>query len=267
MRRTNEPLERGIRVDYRSEFTAGTPVLHNHTHYDVSVILQGRVTVINNEARADCTAPCVLLHFPGTFHCVLCDETVRYERYNINFPARLFPKNPELLSDTEQLFQANLTLLSPTPEQAETLAYYIRPMLDAGDELRERLLAVVTQLLTGCARNSAGQGGHPIGCVNQAIGVIAQNLTPNMTAAELAAACHVSRAKLTADFKRETGMTIKEYIALQCVERGKHLLAKGQSVREAAAALRYVDEGTFIRVFKKITGVTPGKWVQTHVSG
>ena len=256
-------LMQSVAGDYHCSYTTGMPYLHNHTHYEVSVIVNGRLTVKNNSDTFCCEGPCVILHFPGSVHGVICDESVLYERYNINFSAEMFRRSPVLLSDTEQLFIANVSLLKPSDRELEELLYYIKPLVDekCSAEKRERLLAVILNVLCSCSRaGTVAVRRISSVCVNRAVVSIAEHLSPNITATELADMLGISRAKLTADFKRETGMTLKEYIELQCVERAKSSLFAGKSVQLTADELGYIDVGTFIRMFKKVTGETPGKY-------
>jgi AraC-like DNA-binding protein len=61
-------------------------------------------------------------------------------------------------------------------------------------------------------------------------------------------------------FKEETGVGLLEYINALRVEEGKKLLAWGQSITKTAELTGFRDSNAFIRVFKKLTGVTPGQY-------
>ena len=61
-------------------------------------------------------------------------------------------------------------------------------------------------------------------------------------------------------FKEETGIGLLEYINIQRVEEGKRLLAGGNSIVRTAEMTGFHGSNAFIRVFKKITGVTPGQY-------
>lgn len=258
----------GVTADHFCRDTRGMPVFHKHTYYEISLILRGHVRVTNNSDvyKVECPSPVIFMHFPGTFHCVEADPKHTYERYNISFSPKVFRICPMLLEDAEKLFVSNVLMIKPTEEEVRELIYYILPCIESGTreaelEKRARLLALVLHTLKNCKSVSPTIGRHPSSeCVNRAVGCIAEKLSPSITANELAAELNVSRAKLTADFKRETGMTLKEYIELQCVERAKSALANGRSVQLAADELGFVDVGTFIRMFKKVTGETPGKY-------
>jgi AraC-like DNA-binding protein len=61
-------------------------------------------------------------------------------------------------------------------------------------------------------------------------------------------------------FKEETGMGLLEYINTLRVEEGKGLLDQGQSIVKTAEMTGFRDSNAFIRVFKKLTGLTPGQY-------
>jgi AraC-like DNA-binding protein len=67
-------------------------------------------------------------------------------------------------------------------------------------------------------------------------------------------------AYLSAVFKEETGLSLLEYINTLRIEEGKKLLAAGREVSDAAGQCGFHGSGTFIRVFKKLTGLTPGQY-------
>jgi AraC-like DNA-binding protein len=67
-------------------------------------------------------------------------------------------------------------------------------------------------------------------------------------------------AYLSAVFKEETGVSLLEYINTLRIEEGKELLASGCEVTDAAGQCGFRSSGSFIRVFKKLAGVTPGQY-------
>ena len=69
---------------------------------------------------------------------------------------------------------------------------------------------------------------------------------------------------LSAQFKKETGVALLAYISNVRVEAAKQLLAQGLSVAKIAEQTGYRDSGSLIRVFKKVTGMTPGQYKAAH---
>jgi AraC-like DNA-binding protein len=61
-------------------------------------------------------------------------------------------------------------------------------------------------------------------------------------------------------FKQETGVTFSTWRALQQVKHALVLLAGGQGVTRVAMDLGYGSTSSFIEMFKRHTGRTPGAW-------
>ncbi|MCJ8012179.1 helix-turn-helix domain-containing protein [Paenibacillus sp. KQZ6P-2] len=62
-------------------------------------------------------------------------------------------------------------------------------------------------------------------------------------------------------FKKQTGMTLINYVQKQRVEEAKKLLKiTSDTTSSIGSRLRFYDQSHFIRVFKKYTGVTPKKY-------
>ncbi len=82
------------------------------------------------------------------------------------------------------------------------------------------------------------------------------------TVAELAERFGFSRDRLSRDFSRTCGTTLKRHIVLAVVARAERLLRlePGLRLREVARRLNFSDEYYFSRFFKKHTGRTPGEY-------
>lgn len=79
---------------------------------------------------------------------------------------------------------------------------------------------------------------------------------------EIAAFAGVSRNHLSANFKKETGMTLTEYIAHVRITEAAGLLRRGSMmVYEVAAAAGYANVEHFSRQFKSILGCSPSKYI------
>jgi AraC-like DNA-binding protein len=70
----------------------------------------------------------------------------------------------------------------------------------------------------------------------------------------------ISPFYLSGIFREEAGLSLLEYINTLRIEAGKKLLEEGRNVTEIAEMTGFRGSGAFIRVFKKMTGVTPGQY-------
>ncbi len=78
---------------------------------------------------------------------------------------------------------------------------------------------------------------------------------------EAAARLYVSRSKLCAVFKAETGEGLAAYARRRRIERARELLAdETLSVAQVAARLGYQRQSAFSQAFKQASGVSPTQW-------
>jgi AraC-like DNA-binding protein len=69
---------------------------------------------------------------------------------------------------------------------------------------------------------------------------------------------NISPSYLSNKFKEETGETLKTFIARQKIEEAKNLIVYSDlSIGEIYSVLNFHDQSYFIKVFKKLTGLTP----------
>ena len=61
-------------------------------------------------------------------------------------------------------------------------------------------------------------------------------------------------------FKREMGITYHNYLTKYRVEKSKQILTGGRSISETASMTGFADKRHFFKVFKKVTGMTPGQY-------
>lgn len=94
-----------------------------------------------------------------------------------------------------------------------------------------------------------------IGKVNK---YIEENMYKTIKLEELASLCNLSPGYFSKVFKKETGKTVITYINEKKIEKAKKLLKKSKEpIINISLDLGFDDCGYFIRVFKKITGITP----------
>ena len=73
---------------------------------------------------------------------------------------------------------------------------------------------------------------------------------------------------LSKKFKSELGMGLPDYISQYRVRRAEEMLIGSQdSIQRIAEACGFLNINTFIRVFKKLNGITPGQFREIRGSG
>lgn len=83
------------------------------------------------------------------------------------------------------------------------------------------------------------------------------NLSAPLTIDELARAGGVSPSFLSHEFKREFGLSARQYVIKQKVEAARKLLKKDVPVKSVAEQLGFCDEFHFSKMFKAFSGKAP----------
>lgn len=95
----------------------------------------------------------------------------------------------------------------------------------------------------------------------KAQGYCSTRLHLNVSVLEIAEHCHISERTLLRRFKGATGFTPKQYIIQLKVEKAKQLMELGKiNIEEIGYDLGYSDTSNFIKIFKKISGITPSEF-------
>ena len=88
-----------------------------------------------------------------------------------------------------------------------------------------------------------------------------QHITEGVSASDIAEAMFISRTHLAAKFKRESGMTLTEFILREKTEEAKRLLRySDKSILAIGEYLAFSSHSHFTRVFKQYTGMTPSEY-------
>ena len=77
---------------------------------------------------------------------------------------------------------------------------------------------------------------------------------------------NLNRSYLIRVFRNAVGMPPYTYLNQIRVEKAKRLLRRGMSIADAAFAVGMSDQSHLTRHFKKIVGVTPGRYRNMSIS-
>ena len=91
--------------------------------------------------------------------------------------------------------------------------------------------------------------------------LLASRLNADVSIAEIASACGLSRAYFVSAFRQSTGMTPHKWLQGYKIERVKGLLARSDmTIAEMAAACGFADQSHLTRAFTKALGLAPAAW-------
>src|SRR5262249_55158942 len=93
---------------------------------------------------------------------------------------------------------------------------------------------------------------------------VEQHLDASLTLEHMAAVAHLSAYHFARQFKVATGQPPHQYVIARRVERAQQLLRQDHdldlSLAEIAAGAGFSDQSHFSHHFKRLTGVTPGRF-------
>ena len=97
--------------------------------------------------------------------------------------------------------------------------------------------------------------------IKEALRYLYSHFTEPFDAVALADELNVHPSHLARQFKKETGSTMSQFVHQLRIQKAKRLLKKDlASIEHITGECGFEDAAYFIRVFKKMTGMPPGKW-------
>lgn len=141
--------------------------------------------------------------------------------------------------------------------QSDLFARKIEAMSSAGagPALAEEMLRAYCRLVSRRA------GGQYSPLVRKTVNQIHMDLTADLSLSALAARQNVNASYLSSLFRRETGMTVTDYVLQRRVEYARYLLTETRlQVQTVAQRCGMSDANYFSKVFKKQVGKTPKEY-------
>lgn len=127
------------------------------------------------------------------------------------------------------------------------------------DECIDYLCRKAIELVTKVNENTIPQCYSHL--INNCIHLIHINLHDRLKIEYIAASLHVSRDYLSQVFKKETGISLHQYILQQKLEESKKMLEQGMSINQISYTLCFCNESHFIQAFKKRYHITPAAYI------
>jgi AraC family transcriptional regulator len=182
----------------------------------------------------------------------VAEEAFDLDPARVRFPVRYFDRSSPAVLDTLTTLRTELLTGGQGGRLcAESLANVL-----------------VVQLIRQVANRPAaerfvrGSGGRlPRHAVRAVEEYIDAHLDQDFALADLAAVAHLSEFHFARLFKQTTGLPPYQFVIRQRVERAKRLITAGRlSLAQIAVATGFSDQSHLTRHFKRLVGVTPGRF-------
>ena len=109
------------------------------------------------------------------------------------------------------------------------------------------------------------RGRHATKLALDVANYVRHHLSEPISVERMAEAFFLSRPHLSAKFKRETGVTLTDFILNEKTEEAKRLLRYSDKSQAAISSyLGFSSQAHFARTFKKYAGMTPNEYREKH---
>ena len=213
------------------------------SYTDLTFVLSGRLRYTVNGETRDLLAGDALLAPPGSVESrTALDEPAEYVSFNFSAEPLDFPIFAE-------------GMITPTVEALVGL-YPAAHMYEREEATAEKCLCLLNYILLEMADSNRRKGSfYPRVAL-----YVNNNVTRPISLLDVSRELGVTKEYLSIVFKRESGMTVNEFINRRKMSLAKNLIIEGETpLCRVSEQLGYNDYTYFCRVFKKTFGVSPTK--------
>jgi AraC-like DNA-binding protein len=262
-------------VDYiaaNHRFSAGRMSWHSHDGHEILLLLSGTTGYEFRGGRKVQLRGSEIMVIPsGTTHRGQKDARLPSTLCAIVFDPSHHPRHALftkrecewLASHFEQRTPQPVPMNVSTRHLAKTLHVLIRQHAAAKntDGLLAALRVTVASIILETARHhEQSRPAAHVSMAAQLIDHMESHLSEPISMDNLAAHARTSRARLFANFKRETGMSPNDWLQRRRIKAATDLLrTTDRKLEDIAAACGFTSAPYFCHVFRKYTGTTPGE--------
>ena len=91
--------------------------------------------------------------------------------------------------------------------------------------------------------------------------LMSSQMDKGLSIARIAAECSLSRSHFSRAFKKNTGLSPRDWFLQMRLDKAKHLLTETQlTISRISLDCGFADQSHFTRVFTRVIGLTPFSW-------
>jgi AraC-like DNA-binding protein len=235
---------------------------HYHNYYEVYYLIEGTCWYFIDKKSYHLTAGDIALIPKGVIHKTNY-ETSEHTRLLICCDSYYIPESVRDILPTIPYFAKN----GEHTEEINFIFKQIENEITHHDEFSEesiRMLINKLLILIARATRIKEKGKEEIKkeespIVEKAVKYIRSHYTEEVSLADTAAYCYVSKEHLSRTFKKETGFGFNEYLTAYRLKKAESLIKSNPKVKvsEVALACGFNDSNYFSKVYKRMYGKSP----------
>ena len=233
---------------------------HRHDTYAIGFTLQG-VQAFRYRGAAERSVP-------GQVFVLHPDETHDgHAGTEEGFRYRILYIEPRAIQDALGERRCPLPFVREAVSSDRRLAAAIVPALDdldlsLEDLHRDQIVLDLAEVLAAAdpslaRRQLSARHWHAVG---KARDFLDANLRSAVTSAELETIAGLSRYSLARHFRACLGTSPYRYLIMRRIDRARTLIRRGTPLADVALACGFADQSHMTRHFKKVHGISPGRW-------
>ena len=252
---------------------------HYHDAYELFLFLNGKASMYYDDEYHPINPGDLYIIPPKVPHGAACYDAKVYDRLVINVHMELLKALSTKQTDLTDFLQGDsaekITVVNLNAKAQKRLIQLVEEMPQAEEnsafgtdiemKAKAALLLVELNRLVSEYRAQTGKKTRPK-LVTSIIDYVAEHLTEPITLEMLANELFISSKYISSVFRKNMGMTLREYIITKRVENAKKLLSDGKNVSEACELSGFGDYSNFIRTFTQIAGISPGKYARQQAN-
>lgn len=244
-----------------------------HPQYEIFLLLEGDVTMLINSQRYMIKNGALVLLTSRDLHISMNNAPRTYKRITVMFDPhaiRQFNTEHTNLLDCFSIAasrQRNILYLSA--EQIQTVQALADQILTNGrsdrfgDDITVltsllSLLIFINRLYRSPLPKIAPLPLTPI--IREIVDYVDSHIDEELSVQSLCHHFSYSVAYISAQFSKQMGLPLKQFIITKKIALAKQLLAESLSVTQVYERCGFGDYSNFIRTFKKTVGVSPLQW-------
>ncbi len=239
--------------------------MHIHEQCEIYFFVSGGVEYLVEGSKYPLDENSLMIMRPAESHKARIAESVRYERYAINFPLTLAdnidPDGSLVKAFTERSLGKNNMFSSAEMDMKLVHKLFVEMCGDDGDYNRQ--LTIKTHLLIlldmiNRAFTERGSVEHkPLSNAERIVMYVNNHLFDDISVPSLANHFYLSPSQFSRVFRQATGAAPWEYITKKRLTAAKEKIRSGHSALSACESCGFKDYSAFYRAYTKHFGCAP----------
>lgn len=239
-----------------------------HSHYEIFYLLEGKVKYVIEGKKYELTPGDMIFVNIGEIHYVEADLKTNYDRVVFRFNKTILPSyfssSQNLFLPLDETFSKKRHIKKKDIENT-AIPSIIKEIIDvfAMDKYKHpllisesiRLLVEINKIFEkqdlSLNENSINKP------IQLALNYINENIDNRITLDDISNNVFLNKFYLSKLFKKETGMTINDYVTLKKIFKANELIESGMDAGVAATNVGYSNYSSFFYNYKKIFGKSP----------